>query len=658
MGFLSPIVALIAAGITVPLLVSLYFLKLRRRQVVISSTLLWKRTIQDMQVNSPFQKLRKNLLLLLQLLILAGLLLAFARPTLRSAAIPGQRIVIAIDHSASMNATDVSPTRLDQARNAALGLIEDLEGSAMVVSFAGRAKVVQSATSDRSLLRAAIRSIEPTDETTGLRSALQLVEPFALEGAADGPDQAKSLVVYVLSDGRVRPGDAATDQLALRGAKLNFVQIGNTDKDDGPDNLAIVSLSARRDFKKPQRVQVFTALANYGPNAVRTNLTLRLDGRVQRVVPVTVPPAAAGMGEAASQSVQFDLVLTGAALLALSHDHTDDLPADDTARLTVAPPRRLRVLLVTGGNAFLERVIDSIGVRRLVLMTPKKFEDQDPTMLRRGGWDDAAGGEVTGFDVIVFDAYSPKAAPLVNSLYLGAAPPIENLQLLPPTADAPKAQVLLNWQRDHPLLRYVALDDLVISEPGRLALPDTAVTLATGQAGPVMAAVAVEGVRHVVSSFDILNSNWPMHISFPVFLNNAVHWLGLGGQSEAGLSYRPGQVAVVPVTGAIEQLTYRGPAPLSALVRGGRAVLPAFRRVGVYECEQEVDPPWDRLTVNLLDPIESDLRPADQLEVGTATAAAISKSASVRREVWHWFIWAALAVMMIEWLVYTRRMHL
>src|SRR5436190_14690534 len=99
MGFLAPIAALVAAAITIPLLVALYFLKLRRKRVVVSTTLLWKKAIQDMQVNAPFQRLRKSLLLFLQLLILAALLLAFARPTFDQVAKPGQRMVILIDRS-------------------------------------------------------------------------------------------------------------------------------------------------------------------------------------------------------------------------------------------------------------------------------------------------------------------------------------------------------------------------------------------------------------------------------------------------------------------------------------------------------------------------------------------------------------------------------
>src|SRR4051812_10010952 len=78
--FLNPWTALAGAAIFVPLLLVLYFLKLRRREMTVPSTLLWKKAIQDLQVNAPFQKLRRNLLLLLQLLILLFLLLALSRP--------------------------------------------------------------------------------------------------------------------------------------------------------------------------------------------------------------------------------------------------------------------------------------------------------------------------------------------------------------------------------------------------------------------------------------------------------------------------------------------------------------------------------------------------------------------------------------------------
>src|SRR5215212_6342629 len=91
----------LAAGIVIPALLVLYFLKLRRREMTVPSTLLWRKAIQDLQVNAPFQKLRRNLLLLLQLILLALLLLALSRPVSNVNAAPGKTAVILIDRSAS-----------------------------------------------------------------------------------------------------------------------------------------------------------------------------------------------------------------------------------------------------------------------------------------------------------------------------------------------------------------------------------------------------------------------------------------------------------------------------------------------------------------------------------------------------------------------------
>ncbi len=680
MGFLSPITALIVAGITVPLLVSLYFLKLRRRQVMISSTLLWKKAIQDMQVNSPFQRLRKSLLLLLQLLILAALLFAMARPTLETEASPGQRVVIVIDHSASMNATDIAPTRLDEAKEAAIELIDNLDatggtdevenalGGAMVVSFAQGARVRQSLTNDPSKLRDAVRRIQPTDQVSQLGPALNLIEPYIQANTGDESDK---LVVYIISDGKVQAGGQT---MSLAGAELRYIPIGGgpggTAGGADPDNLGIVSFSARRDFDKPEIVQVFARVANFGSEPVSANLSLSLDGQVTRVQPIKLQPAPAVSVASPDAppttttnhetSVQFDFVLPGSALVELSHDYEDQLTSDNTVRLTLAPARRLRVLMVTTGNAFLTKGIESAGVRQLSFMTPEKFEDQDPLSLRRGGWEAAgtSGLAGEGFDVIVFDQYSPKTTPKVDSLYFAAAPPIDAIQRMASDESDTGSQRVLTWERDHPLLRYVVLDDVILSEPGRLVVSSQATIMATGQSGPIMAEVVEDGVRHVVASFDVLKSNWPIKISFPVFLGNTVQTLGLGGLADdAGIAYRTGDIATIPVN-TTDDLAYTGPVPVSVVRTQGAAILPAFTRAGLYQANDKIDPPFDRLGVNLLSPDESDIRTADILNVSSIATGTTAATTTFRREVWRWFIWGALAVMLIEWLVYTRRMHL
>jgi len=120
MEWLTPLVGAIAAAAAVPTLVLLYFLKLKRQDVPVSSTLLWKRAVQDLQVNAPFQRLRKNLLLFLQLLVLAAAILALARPIIRTAVADEERVVLLIDRSASMNAREGEQTRLDAAKEQAI----------------------------------------------------------------------------------------------------------------------------------------------------------------------------------------------------------------------------------------------------------------------------------------------------------------------------------------------------------------------------------------------------------------------------------------------------------------------------------------------------------------------------------------------------------
>lgn len=696
MSFLNPITALIAAGITVPLLVSLYFLKLRRKPIAVPSTLLWKRAIQDLQVNAPFQRIRNNLLLWLQLLLLALLLIAMARPTQRATVSPGERVVIVIDHSASMNANDApgNTTRLEEAKSRAIELIDALgtEGSAsgggaMVVSFAERAAVVQSFTNDRGLLRRAVRGIEATDQRSRIEPALGLIVPHT--SAVDAAD-AEALTVYVFSDGKVhRDG---VEELALPGATLAFERIGGgVSAGAGDRNIGIVSASARRDYEVPSRVSVFARLTHTGALPTKANVTLKVDGRAVRTravsLPAASPPETNDQGEVvqgapADASVTFEVSLSGAATLEVVQDQRDTLAADDSARLQLLPAQRLSVLLVTEGNRYLREAIRAAGAKRLELITPERYEATPPEVLRDG---DPGDPNVEGFDVIVFDRYSPKEIPGVSSLSFGATVPIEGLTVRPSAEDAPSMQAVLTWSRDHPLMRYVVLDDVTLRRPGRLTVPLRAKVLAVGLAGPLIAEVppgtpgsyASDGAEvnvstgtHVAVSFDVLESRWPHHWSFQVFMVNALETLGLGGNvgaGEAALAFRTGESATVEVPPGMNVVGYSGPERLSATARAGRASLPAFAKVGWYEPDESVGGAVGgglssaaadgRLAVNLLDPLESDVRPVDRLEVGTSVAQATSEASLIRKEVWPWFAWGALGLLLVEWVVYTRRMR-
>src|ERR1043165_784179 len=151
-------------GLVPPAIIALYFLKLRRLPLEVPSTYLWSRTIEDLHVNSLWQRLRQSLLLFLQLLVVALIALTLLRPGWSGSKLEGKRFVFLIDTSASMGATDLPPSRLDQAKRQAVDFIEEMEAGAvaMVISFSNVAKVEQAFTDNRRLLRTKIELIEPT----------------------------------------------------------------------------------------------------------------------------------------------------------------------------------------------------------------------------------------------------------------------------------------------------------------------------------------------------------------------------------------------------------------------------------------------------------------------------------------------------------------
>src|SRR5262249_39254466 len=98
----------------VPLLiVLLYFLKLKRKPLEVPSTFLWRKSIEDLHVNSLFQWLRENVLLLLQLVTILFLIYSVMAFQVHGQGGTGKHYILMIDNSASMAVADVTPSRLE-----------------------------------------------------------------------------------------------------------------------------------------------------------------------------------------------------------------------------------------------------------------------------------------------------------------------------------------------------------------------------------------------------------------------------------------------------------------------------------------------------------------------------------------------------------------
>src|SRR4051812_34572084 len=395
---------LIAAGLVIPALLVLYFLKLRRKEVPVASTLLWRKAIQDLQVNAPFQKLRRNLLLLLQLILLILLLLAFMRPVSNYTAPPGQTTVILIDRSASMAAKDQEgKSRLEQAKIRATDLIDSMpkDGVAMVIAFDDRPEAMQAFTSDPQLLKGAIDRIKQTDRRSQISLAYQLAEAKAKGFIAEQLRSMKEgLDVRVFSDGRLMN----TEDASIQGV-VNYHKLGS----DKTGNIAVVELSAKRNYERPVEVQVFARLANFGPEPVDATVRLSVEGKEVDIksaradelylLPERWDEPARREWETKHAdkrhhgSVDFKLTLPAQVIIRVEHLNkaNDALPLDDFAQVIVPPPKTLSTLLVTDGNTFLQTAAQAQLVKSTDILGPAAYEEKKPA----------------NYDVILFDNYKP-----------------------------------------------------------------------------------------------------------------------------------------------------------------------------------------------------------------------------------------------------------
>ena len=655
---LNPWVALTAASILIPLLVLLYFLKLRRQERVVSSTILWRKAIQDLQVNAPFQKLRRNLLLILQLLLLILLALALARPVVQHAPGAGATSVILIDRSASMSATDVGQSRLQEAKRQAIDLVSSMKrGSrAMVIAFDDTARTLQQFTTDTVALRQAIESIQPSDRYSRLGLAFQLADaqlsftPEQNRPSVDPPD------VWLYTDGKVLDSN---EELTLRG-NLKYVKLGSPDA----PNVGIVSMSARRNFERPTEVQVFARLANYGTEPVTTEVQLSVNDALRRTAPVQLPPqrwldpqwrktheVPADMD--VRNSVEFTLELNDAAIIKLQHLYTPDvLKADDQVQLVVPPPRQLRVMLVSEGNPFMLRAVKGLPFQDLAVVTPSDYEGKLP--------DDR--------DLIIFDRHFPRSLPSAGAfMYFGSTPPDSKLKAVTtPTGqfEVQENPGVLDWRREHPILRGLSLRRIVIAETLRIDLPLEAQVLVDGTRGPLMILYREPQRTHLVTSFDVLQSDWPFRSSFPAFLLQAVEYMALSSQVNVRESLAPGASPVIDrgtitrIDPDLKPFALSGPIHVSIPVGpAGNVALPPLEKVGLYTISPAA-PGADRLAVNLLSDAESDIAPAE-IPPGRAGEVIAGAAGRSRLELWWWIIAvAALPLLLIEWWIYTRRVHL
>ncbi|HZV95156.1 MAG TPA: VWA domain-containing protein [Candidatus Nitrosocosmicus sp.] len=609
MSFLSPL-SLLLATLAVPLML-LYFLKVRRRPQRVSSLLLWDPALRDREASAFFQRLQRDPLMLLQILALIALAVAVARPSVTVSGYGAKRVVVVLDTSASMKATDLSPSRFAHAQREALGLVSRLgEGAEVMVIESGvQPKVLAPFTRDRAEVVGAIRSAHARDLPNrlgdGIRTARALV----------GPDPRAE--IHVFTDG------AHPEAVKGQGddVRVRWTGVGQRGR-----NVAITNLAVRRNYFGAFDSQAFLSVVNFSPEVQSFSFTLHLDNDLIAEKSLTLEPNV-------RRAVVLPFSHPGGGVVRARLNVSDDLEADNAAYAVIPPPRDIAVLLVSPGNLFLEKVLKTDPQVKLEVRTP-----------------DAYQGGMENFDVVVVDGANPARIGNGRFVLVNSAPgdvPIEVLGRL-------ESPVVMDWDRTHPIMRQIDFAKIAIEEAMRVRPLAPGKTLVEAVGGPLIYLLEERDRKAVFFGFDLFRSDFPLRVAFPLMLSKSLRWLHPAGLDQASLQLATGQPILLPVEHGVTSATVKTPSGrvVQAQVNRGLASFTETDEVGVYRVTTSRGE--TRVAVNIGTGDESDLtpRPVPSFVEGARPEVA---PVPVQRELWPYFVLFALAVFALEGFLYWRR---
>jgi Ca-activated chloride channel family protein len=618
MQFLTPLGFALAA-LAIPIIL-LYMLKLRRKQVQVSSTFLWEQLLREQQANAPWQKLKRNLLLILQLLILAALIFALARPALQIQTVASGSVIVLLDASASMNATDGSPTRFDSAKDSVNTIINGLNpASFMTLILVGETpEILVASESDKALLKAALNDSKVTQGSADWQAA------FALAAGATRSDAIESTILIVSDGGLPESG------LPALPGEVQYLPIGSAS-----DNVAISALALRPTDDTPQ---LFAQVTNYSDvtktvllsfyfgNELFTARQLTIAAHASENMTLDQMNEAAGVYKAQISNLQNEGPL-------------DSLPMDDTAFAVYQSSASRRVLLVSNGNLFLEQALAALpGLQAFRALPAADGGIQIPS---------------DPFDLYILDGILPAEIPSGNLLFIN---PPSNLYF---SATGVMEQVNSAEVMESPLTRYLDWSNVHILKAQQIQTPDWAETLVQAENGPLVFAGQTNGQRIASINFDLRESDLPLQIAFPILFSNLTNYLVPPSAFDATQSLSAGQsLTIVPPPGT-QQVVIASPSNIAYTIpnESGGIKFTNTHELGYYAVNfvSNDTSSAEYFAVNLFDKNESDIHPRDSIQIGQTEITHTASEQLGQYELWPWLAALALLILMIEWQAYHRK---
>lgn len=612
----------------VPVIVFLYLLKLKRRPLPVSTLMFWKRVLQENRRHAFIQRLRHPLSLLLHLLIFLLILFALAKPEWPRLAGVGTSTVLIIDTRARMQAPAASGagTCLDRARQLAAPIIGRAAPGHQIALLASHAstELITSFSLDDAPLRQGLARLRASDASGDLQQTVHLAEQLLAGRGGSG-----RIVVLTGTSGNGALTSSMPLEVLATGAAAG--------------NVAITQFGTRPLPASSQTWEVLLEVANFTRDRISPVVELTLDDALLDIKSIELSP-----GERKVEIFMFagTRVATGAGLLVARIPEADALPFDNVAYAVAAGAGPRRVLLVSQGNWFLEKVLAADEMVRFELLRPEAFR---PDM-------------AINFDAVILDDWLPSDFDLSNPrgtyLFIKQAP-------LPVAAASVELPLVTEATSSHALLRLVNLEDVRFlratgfskqSEIGewQLQTPLRSFDYPLVVAGRRAKRGGTGEERFAVFAFDLADSDLPLRVAFPLLISNTIGWLA-GEKSSPpavkcgeAITFAPTQTIAsepqaFPNVGAAAATALQSKGPFSPLKNGfyrldDPAGTPSFVAVNTFDHRES------NLLATAFPPSTSAVtQPLAPLWDGGTLPALLS------RPIWQFLALTALVLFTMEW---------
>ncbi|WP_432664859.1 BatA and WFA domain-containing protein [Wukongibacter baidiensis] len=594
MSFFSPMHFLFLLG-TIPIII-MYLLKKRHQDFEISSTFLWQRAVADIEANAPWQRLRKNILLILQLLAFIMLVFFLVKPYLISSTLDVDNLIVVLDKSLSMGTLEDSKSRFERSKEDIDEIIDNLKsnGTLTLITMGSTPDVIINKSGDKSVLSRKLKDIDISNE-------------------ADNPEDTLSLIKAMTKD--------------LENYRIIFYTDKNIDMDNAivkntwsnQSNVLIESLSCKQ---VNNSISALVQVRNYGNTDVKTDLIIYSEDEIYDVKEVELK---------ANDSKKIYIEgMPMSSIVKAELDVEDALMADNIRYSVVRSNQLQKVLFTTSGNVFLEKAI-ALNENIELYKTNEVLSD------------------VSGYDLYIYDGLFPKELPKDGNIFILNPNTLEGV--VDVSGSMNQGDITIH---DDDLLRYVNFD-ISMSKVKALSQPGWAKPFMFSNDKAIALKGEKENQRFVIVGFDIHDTDFPLKYDFPIFVQNVLDYT-LSFNTQRKTEVLSGEDINIDVSPKSSEVYVETPDRNRRKV-GPPFPVAAFTDtdgIGVYTIEQIID---DKVNKNFFasnvntikeSNVNQSIRARDKLNTENNVKEKGMKNLK------NIFLVLALLLLVVEWVVYNR----